>query len=208
MADCAEKKCTKCHAIKPITAFYEFIDKRTDKENGKLRFVAACKECTRERQRKANLTIHDRPEYKKKLYAIKSAYKKTDEYKERRKVRRNNRLKSDPQYRLRNIMACAIRRSLLSAKDGKSWEALVGYNATQLREHLERQFSNGMDWMNYGNGIGKWNIDHIIPISAFNAECERDFFMCWSLSNLRPMWSIMNSSKQDRVEVPRQPYLL
>jgi len=81
---------------------------------------------------------------------------------------------------------CSIRRlinlSLNGNKAGRSWEGLVGYSIDQLKIHLEKQFTDGMIWANYG----KWHIDHKIPISAFNFKNPEDidFRRCWALSNL------------------------
>jgi hypothetical protein len=58
--------------------------------------------------------------------------------------------------------------------------------------------------------MDKWDIDHVIPVSAFNftrAE-DVDFKHCWSLKNLRPLWRKQNISKRDKLEIPFQPALL
>jgi len=43
-----------------------------------------------------------------------------------------------------------IRHSLKGKKAGRRWEKLVGYTLEDLREHLESQFDNKMNWENYG----------------------------------------------------------
>lgn len=72
----------------------------------------------------------------------------------------------------------------------------------ELREHLESQFEDWMTWENYGNGEGFWNIDHIIPQSElpYDSLEHPNFLKCWGLSNLRPLCSIKNSSKGNRME--------
>lgn len=74
---------------------------------------------------------------------------------------------------------------------------LLGYTADDLFRHLERQFSPGMTWKNYG----EWEVDHILPISSFSydtPDCEQ-FRACWALTNLRPLWRRENRSKRDKV---------
>lgn len=89
-----------------------------------------------------------------------------------------------------------MRRSILSyikRKNRKSWIKLLGYTVEDLMNHLEKQFSVDMNWANYG----KWHIDHIKPVSAFdfNNYSDVDFHRCWALSNLQPLWAKDNISK-------------
>jgi hypothetical protein len=74
---------------------------------------------------------------------------------------------------------------------------MVGYSAEQLKEHLEKQFNDGMSWENYG----EWHIDHIKPISSFEFDSSDDeqFKVCWSLDNLQPMWGIENIKKGNKL---------
>lgn len=98
-----------------------------------------------------------------------------------------------PRRRLDQRMKTAIGQCLKGQKNGRSWEGLVGYSCDDLMRHLERQFLKGMSWSN----IGDWHIDHIRPRASFSYESEQDdsFRECWSLSNLRPLWSEDNRSK-------------
>ena len=107
---------------------------------------------------------------------------------------------------MQNRIRSGIHQSLSKGiKNNRKWELLVGYTVEQLKHHLESQFKDGMTWLN----MGKWHIDHIIPISAFNYEKPEDidFKKCWELSNLQPMWAIDNFKKHDKLEKPFQPSL-
>lgn len=103
-------------------------------------------------------------------------------------------------------MAVSIRQSLsVGAKNGRHWESLVDFTASKLKTHLEKLFLPGMAWENRG----EWQIDHKIPLSAFNfttAE-DLDFKRCWSLKNLQPMWAKENMSKNNKLDKPFQPSL-
>ena len=100
------------------------------------------------------------------------------------------------QRRIENTISAAIRKALLKAKGGQSWEFLVGYTTKTLIAHLESKFTDGMTWENYG----KWHIDHKIPKSWFYYESPDDwqFKVCWSLWNLQPLWAADNIRKRNR----------
>jgi len=72
--------------------------------------------------------------------------------------------------------------------------SLVGWHIADLRQHLERQFTRGMAWENYGTA---WEIDHVIPLSAFSYSSSDDpeFKAAWALANLRPLAISANRSK-------------
>jgi len=74
---------------------------------------------------------------------------------------------------------------------------LLPYSLDELITHLERQFTSGMSWDNYG----EWHVDHIIPMSKFNITSVNDesFLECWSLNNLRPLWAKDNLSKNNKI---------
>ncbi|MBA7568819.1 hypothetical protein ES708_10554 [subsurface metagenome] len=109
-----------------------------------------------------------------------------------------------------NKLSCSIsigiNRSLKGRKNGFHWEDLVDFTLNDLMHHLEKQFTDGMTWDNYG----KWHIDHIIPITAFNFSSVKDydFKRCWALNNLRPLWEADNIHKSDKVVGGFQPSLI
>jgi hypothetical protein len=113
--------------------------------------------------------------------------------------------KNSVSYRLHNTLSKNLSRSLKSGKGGRKTFDLLGFNVDQLRSHLEKQFNPGMTWGNYG----EWQIDHIIPVKAFNFERTEDFDFkqCWALKNLRPLWAVANMSKGAKLDRPFQPSL-
>lgn len=68
-----------------------------------------------------------------------------------------------------------------------------GYTVDQLREHLERQFQDGMSWEIFGKG--EIHIDHVLPVSMFDLSDEDERRACFSLANLQPLWSTDNLQK-------------
>lgn len=75
------------------------------------------------------------------------------------------------------------------------WELYFNYTVSQLKEHLESQFTSEMNWDNYGK-YG-WHIDHIIPQCQlpYTKVTDKNFKICWSLANLRPLWYTDNLSR-------------
>lgn len=120
--------------------------------------------------------------------------------------RANAKRRSTFKGRITDSMSQMINYSLHGNKAGRKWESLVGYTFEQLKVHLEKLFKTGMTFANYG----KWQIDHKIPIAAFNFNTTEDidFRRCWSLNNLQPLWAIENQRKNDKLENSFQPSLL
>lgn len=56
-----------------------------------------------------------------------------------------------------------------------------------------------MNWENYAI---YWQIDHIVPISAFNYNSiyDEEFKMCWSLENLQPLENSVNIGKHNIID--------
>lgn len=142
------------------------------------------------------------------------AYAKAYNAKHKEKIKIYNRTygckrrKIDPNYKLRCSMSRSISTSLSGNKSGRSWERLVSYTLEELKKHIEKQFTEGMTWNNYGKK--GWHIDHKIPQSVFNfiKPEHRDFKRCWALNNLQPMWAKDNMTKKAKLEKHFQPSLL
>lgn len=93
-------------------------------------------------------------------------------------------------------MTNGIARSLKGQKNGRSWQSLVPYSIEQLYRHIERQFIGGMTWQN----MGKWHIDHIVPLKSFSFTnpADPEFQAAWALTNLRPLWASDNIEKNGK----------
>lgn len=85
---------------------------------------------------------------------------------------------------------CNIHKCINNVLTGRSnttmYTKYLGYTEKQLKEHLEKQFTPEMNWFNYGL---TWELDHIIPKSYFhfNSVEDKEFRICWSLMNIRPI---------------------
>jgi len=132
-----------------------------------------------------------------KSHQVKEYYKRNPD-KRPKKTKKQN-LDSYYRNRVNRNFSRRMRKSLNGLKNGMSWETLIGYTIIDLQVHLEKQFTDGMSWENYG----EWHIDHIRPISSFNIESidDDDFKLCWSLENLQPLWAIENIIKSNHYEI-------
>jgi len=81
----------------------------------------------------------------------------------------------------RSILKSHLKR-LGKPKEGKTIDVL-GYSALELKEHLEKLFTEGMSWDNHG----EWHVDHKIPISSFSSDTSPAVVN--ALSNLQPLWA-------------------
>ena len=208
------KKCTKCGEIKPVSEFY------WRKDHNKYR--NECRICLNKQRLKKYFANHEeklkqRKQHRKDNHVkyLTQSRKRWVEQKEQLLVWDKNWKENNPnrrkeinnkankkrrgtiQGKINHSFSGNMRRSLKGNKKGGSWEFLIGYSVKDLIHHLEKQFTKGMNWGNYG----KWHIDHIIPISLweFNSYNNREFKQCWSLCNLQPLWATDNISKKDKI---------
>lgn len=187
------KKCTKCEEIKVFDEFH-----KNKKNRDGLSYI--CKKCRAKVEKEYQKThAEELREYGKEYRRInKERIRKV--HREYERKRRKN-----PKYRISQSVSASIRNAIKDKKGGRSWETLVGFTLSDLIIHLEKQFTEGMVWENYG----KWTIDHKIPQSVFNftSSDHPDFKKCWSLDNLQPMWAVENIVKSNKLPHHFQPCL-
>ena len=107
------------------------------------------------------------------------------------------RKKIDPEYKLwvniRNRTSNYIK--LKNITKNNSTYNLIGLTPNELKEHLEKQFTQDMSWDNYG--FYGWHIDHIIPLSS--ATNEEEIYKLCHYTNLQPLWSEDNWEKSNKI---------
>lgn len=152
------------------------------------------------RDRRNAYAAERRRNKKEHISQIDAAYRK----KHRKKIselawrREKLRLKSNPFLAVRaSLRSRALlvfsRRGL--KKDATS-EHLLGCKISHAKEHIERQFKDGMSWSNRK----EWHIDHIIPLSS--AHDEYSLKMLFHYTNLRPVWISENLKKGSKWNPP------
>ena len=108
-----------------------------------------------------------------------------------------NRSRNDMSFRITGSLRARVRSAIINQGGEKSIKTmrLVGCSVSELRNYLEKQFTQGMTWENYGD----WHIDHIKPCASFNLEKEQDQLKCFNFKNLQPLWSEDNLRKGSKI---------
>lgn len=157
---------------------------------------------TEQKQKEKEYYKNYREKNPEKIKECRKRHKKKNSEDNRRKYHTK---KNIPIYKLNLYIGNKIRAVLNGKKKERSWKDILGYNASQLKEHLESKFAEEMNWNNYGK---YWHIDHIIPqyYFKFNSFYDENFKFCWSLKNLRPLEAIKNLKRGNRIN-PNLLYL-
>lgn len=124
--------------------------------------------------------------------------KASREYSKKQAKKRYYSNKNSPAFRIKKYVAQRIRKALRLQHTNKSASTLqlIGCEIDQLRSHLERRFTDGMSWTNYGD---KWHIDHIVPLAAFDLTDPREQRRAFHYTNLQPLWAADNIRKSSRL---------
>lgn len=108
---------------------------------------------------------------------------------------RNEKLKSDTQFRLAYILRSRLRTALNKKYKAGSAVKDLGCSIEELKAYLESKFQEGMTWENHSQT--GWHIDHIKPLSRFDLSDREQFLEACHYSNLQPLWAGDNLSKSD-----------
>lgn len=188
------KKCSKCESVKSLSEF----DKDRSKKDG---HYSCCKQCKKDYR---NKNLEHCREYYTDWYNKNSDYYRN--YRKNNKENKNsyqreyskNKRNTDPLYKLRSNISCLIRKSIKRrgyTKKSKTYE-ILGCDWNTLKEHIESNFDENMNWENQGT---YWDIDHIIPMSS--AKSEEDAIKLNHYTNLCPLESYYNRYVKRNKEV-------
>lgn len=175
------KQCTKCGQLLGESMF----NKRADTKDG-LR--TECKIC----QRNYNLKYYATSIGKQKHDEYMNTHKKYYQNYERKYSNRRKEL-----YKLNKLDRYISLNLCHSVRNPEKFDLICPYldfTYGSFIVHLESQFTPEMSWNNYGE---YWEIDHIIPKQKlrYNSPKDKNFKICWSLSNLRPLEKSANRSR-------------
>lgn len=186
------KKCSKCNKIKNKNNFY----KRKKSLDG-LAYI--CKSCSYAYSKKYDEQNKDR---RNQYYELnkESILKKQKQHRSREKVKSNinqyckQRRRTDLNIRLKDNISSRIRKAINRGSKNTSSINLIGCSIEKLKTHLEKQFTDGMSWDNYG----EWHIDHIKPCCFFDLSKESEQKQCFHYSNMQPLWALDNLKKSGK----------
>lgn len=111
-------------------------------------------------------------------------------------IREKIKMDSDPIFKLYKNVRGRIKKYLNSeniTKRNKTFE-IVGCSPQFLKEHIEKQFTEGMSWELVGKHI---HIDHIIPLSS--AKSDAEVYELCHYTNLQPLWAEDNLKKGSKI---------
>ncbi len=188
--------------IKEYAKNYRLVNKDDIKEKGKI-----YRETNKERV-KLNQIKNSKTYYLKNREVIIEKSRKfrennpnySFEYREKNPTYSNdyqkNRKKYDFMFKIAHNMRVRMSIFLKSkniTKKNKTFE-IIGCSPKFLKEHIEKQFTEGMSWDLMGQHI---HIDHIIPLASANTE-EEIYKLC-HYTNLQPLWGPDNLSKGAKI---------
>jgi hypothetical protein len=110
---------------------------------------------------------------------------------------KRERGKIDKVFRLSLGLRGRLRQKIKSKNWGKksSFSRAIGCTLEKLKEHIEKQFTEGMNWDNWG--YYGWHIDHIIPLSS--AKTVSELYKLCHYTNLQPLWAKENIKKSNKI---------
>lgn len=191
------KFCSNCKKDKSLDDFGN--DKST--KSGKSHY---CKSC------RVKISTRGPKSEKRRLSGIKAQVKwdkknkdKHKVYDKKRRLNRkstnyiNNRLKTDSNFKITYTLRSRLLNALKYNLKSNTTLNLLGCSIEELKVHLESQFTEGMNWDNYGkNG---WHVDHIVPIAYFNLSDSFQQQLCFHFTNLQPLWWYDNYKKGNKL---------
>jgi hypothetical protein len=190
-----KKTCSKCKIEKDVCEFR----KSSKMKNG---LQSECKSCAKlryELNREENLI-------KKKIYSEKNKEKKSEydkEYRLKNRIKKNEYIRNyrkkrrlvDPTFRIIESMRSRLKNFFKSnnIQNYNKTFNIVGCSPQELKEYLEKKFTDEMSWDNYG----QWHIDHKIPLSS--AISDDEVYKLCHYTNLQPLWSEDNIKKSNKI---------
>jgi hypothetical protein len=92
----------------------------------------------------------------------------------------------------------ALRRYVLQQKTSENYALYFGLDIKSFREWIEIQFTEELNWGNFGS---KWQFDHIVPVAYFDFSKEEDLKLCWNFINIRVEKIELNKVRGNRIDV-------
>jgi len=199
------KTCSKCGISKQLENFYK--NKRC-----KDGVHYTCKECVSnitktddyksKRRKRYNKNppkrkITDKSRATKQVYDViyrQENFIKIREYKKEWEFKRKN----DPIFKIKRNLRRRIHHAIKDNYKSDHTMNLLGCSVQEFKEFIEKQFTTGMSWDNYG----EWHIDHIVECFRFDLSKESEQRKCFHYSNQRPLWAKDNLTRKRNPKIP------
>ena len=196
LAQQGKKRCTKCSTIKLFNLF-------GPQKAGYMRLKAQCRECDVEYDKQFQSKNNTRSERDKtdkaKQYRKKYVTKNLDWWRKYEREYRYNRRKDDMFFKIKGNLSGRLSDLINKRNLSTNTFELIGCNRETFLSHIEKQFTEGMTWENYG--LKGWHIDHIIPLSSFDLIIESEVKKACHYTNLQPLWWYDNLEKGNKISI-------
>ena len=180
------KTCKECSEEKPLNQYC----KRKEEKDGLHRYCKVCMskrgkvEYNTDKEKHLKRTRRwreENKEYHKSL--MKNHYHSNKDY---YREWNQNKMDTDPLFRLRHAINALINHHL---KEGKSQSSIeyLGCTIQEYKVYLEPSFTPEMNWDNYGS---YWEIDHIYPLAKGGS---------FHYTNTQPLTITDNRVKSDKL---------
>lgn len=90
---------------------------------------------------------------------------------------------TDVKWRNIQLVYCAVQRALSKKAKPYSYIGRLKATSQQVKDHLEKQFTEGMNWSNYGT---YWQVNHRVPLREAYDQGRRAFKEAQHYTNLEP----------------------
>jgi len=107
-----------------------------------------------------------------------------------------NRRTNDINFKLSGDLRARFHLALRDNQKSGTTIKLLGCSIAFLKNHIEVQFKEGMDWNNHS--LQGWHIDHIRPLTSFNLSKKSEQFKACHYTNLQPLWAKDNLEKGNK----------
>ena len=142
----------------------------------------------REKRKEYNIKNKEKQQSYNKEYRIKNREKRSEYVRNRRLNDYIFKLSSNVRIRLYLYL-----KTTGITKSKRTFD-IVGCSPPELKDYLEKKFTEGMSWDRIGKEI---HIDHIIPLSS--AKSEDEIYKLCHYTNLQPLWAEDNLKKSNKI---------
>jgi len=132
---------------------------------------------------------------KEKMILYRKKYRLTNKKhsREMEKLRLSTNIDAKLSYILRQRFNKALKHNYKAGSAVKD----LGCSIDDFKKYLEKKFTIGMTWENYGKH--GWHIDHIKPLSLFDLTDRTQLLEACHYTNLQPLWWYDNLSKGSKI---------
>ena len=214
------KVCSKCKLAQPIELFgklksssdglrydckicrKEYREQNKDHITLKLREYYSNNKSTQLIKNKEYRLLHadnikrQRKEYRNREEIKAHIKHKQQEYLPIRKEKIKLRRQTDLNFKISEVLRSKIHKFLKNQPT--SFIQLIECDLDFFKKWVEFRFEESMNWENFGS---VWQLDHIIPLTAFDMGNDSNKRVCFHWTNFQPLFSNENRTKSNNIQL-------